>query len=527
MKKFYTLFLFALMAMAVSAQEVQGPYLDPIGEEVLNKVECDGYASFFSILPDRSLGASKVIYGENNEVYFKIVPRAGHTGYVKCIKNGNKITVDLPQHVGTIIDEFYGEEWEVYADVLHVVYPEGYADYVNTGEPSTVEFTVADDGSFSIDMKTWEEGADPEQFIGLVTDLDPESYSFIGIADWGERYSVSTDTPTLLPEGLEAETWVALYDGEARNVKVAISGNNIYLGNLTDEFADSYVKGTIEGDKVTFPLTYLGFQESTNRFMYFVPGYWEEKYIEAWDDYYTDYVIHDTFVFDYDAEGKQLNNIEEAAAFFVGTSNVVGDFGGSWIEMFYEPQIVWVDPSKADDPLQDPEFVFAYPDERGWDTVQFFLPSTNVSDYPLDTNKLSYIFYVDGEPFTFTPDVYLGIYEDMTELPFNFSDDYFDILSYGQAHELNLFIHGYKTVGLKMFYEKPDGTVIESNYVEADIEELSDGEITGISDISAEAESVTYYDLQGRLVSKPAGGVNIQVTRLTDGTRKVEKMLMK
>ena len=128
MKKFYTLFLFALMAMAVSAQEVQGPYLDPIGEEVLNKVECDGYASFFSILPDRSLGASTVLYGVPNEVSFQIVPRAGHTGYVKGIKNGNKITVELPQHVGTIIDEFYGEEWEVYADVLHVVYPEGYAD---------------------------------------------------------------------------------------------------------------------------------------------------------------------------------------------------------------------------------------------------------------------------------------------------------------------------------------------------------------------------------------------------------------
>ena len=349
--------------------------------------------------------------------------------------------------------------------------------------------------------------------------------AFATIASWAE-----TQKSVTLPEGLEPEQWILLADGEGRSVNVAIDGDKFYLGNLSDYVPDEYVVGKIADDKVVFPLTYLAWCDELDSDLYFIPATFDTRYVEEYDMDVEDYFVVEEFQFSYDAEKKHLSNIEEYAACFVGCDPEVGALAPGWAEYFFEPEIMWMDSALENAPLLNPEFTYALYDEYyECDEIDFWIPLTNSESYPLDAERLSYIFYIDNAPFTFTPDEYF-IDEDMTEVPFNFVEEDYLIWSVGSAHAVCIYPKGpYKTVGLKVFYELPDGTRIESDYVEADIYELSGGECGAVGSVTDDRTPIatTYYDLTGRKVTNPAAGIVIKVDTFSNGTTRATKSLIK
>ena len=334
--------------------------------------------------------------------------------------------------------------------------------------------------------------------------------------------------PISLPEGVETEQWLLRYDDMSRMVNVAIVDNQVYLGNLCDELPESYVIGTISEDetKVVFPLTYMGESERLEGPADFVPAEWDYRSQEEIGDEWEDYYIVESYTFDYDAELKVMTASIEASALFVGDSNAVGELAGAYIEYFYEPTLRWVNPESENAPLADPEFLTAYPLEAfGNDVVEFYIPSINSECYPLNTEYVYYVFYLDGEPFTFTPDDYCALEEEMTEIPYDFCDDNYDIYSNGEVHSVSLYTRGYKMVGIKVFYNAPNGELLESAFIEADIEELSEGEISGARIVTDEQPiSTDYYDLTGRKVANPQNGLFIKVDTLSKD-RKASKVV--
>ena len=336
--------------------------------------------------------------------------------------------------------------------------------------------------------------------------------------------SAVNDAPITLPEGVEAQQWVMNYDDMARMVNIAIDGNDIYLGNIDDENPDSYVLGTIADGKAVFPITYLGESATLEGPAYFVPTVWDTRYLEEIEDYWTDYFIEETYPFDYDAEGKVLTASNENSCFIVSSDIEVGALGGAFSHYYYEPTIRYVDPESANAPLADPELMTAYPmgdDEFIVDTIEFYIPSVNSEYYPLNTADVYYIFYVDGEPYTFTTDNYIGLEEDMTEIPYDFCDEInYDIYGMGEYHSVNLYHRGYADVGVKVFYHAPNGELLESALVEENIEVLSEGEIDKIETITyGEPVSTEYYNLSGMKVANPENGLFIKVETFKNGRR--------
>lgn len=94
--------------------------------------------------------SAKIVFGENDEVYFPdILSRMPMGSYVKGVRNGDKITVTLPQVVS------YSDQWGM---VLQIDINLGKASEMDGRYSMTavegenqVFFSVADDGSITLD----------------------------------------------------------------------------------------------------------------------------------------------------------------------------------------------------------------------------------------------------------------------------------------------------------------------------------------------------------------------------------------
>ncbi len=125
-------------------------------------------------------------------------------------------------------------------------------------------------------------------------------------------------------------------------------------------------------------------------------------------------------------------------------------------------------------------------------TISMTIPCVDVYGEALNPDKLSIAFYINGEQVTFSPDVYLGVPEEMTELPYGFDDGY-QIAQYGSGYMSIQFMDPEaETFAVKSIY-RGGGEVRESAiayYPEAPV---------AVEQLEAKKASTTVvYDLQGR-----------------------------
>ena len=142
----------------------------------------------------------------------------------------------------------------------------------------------------------------------------------------------------------------------------------------------------------------------------------------------------------------------------------------------------------------------------------------------MDQSNVYYNVYFDDELMTFYPDQYLGLDEEMTDVPIDFQDTkYYDFQTYGSQHRVVVYDSGFSRAGIQAFYQDGDKRLY-SDVV------WSDGTVTtGISSASADAQakSVSYIDLSGRSVSKPQHGVFVKKTTMSDGSVKTSKVVVR
>ena len=153
-----------------------------------------------------------------------------------------------------------------------------------------------------------------QEIIGLIYD-DDESWS--GYADWNISFKKVTDQLTEAPEGLETETYSLTADGyDGSLVQVGFQGNDVYVQGLDANLPETWVKGTISGDKVTFAnKQYIGADEVSGYHQYLVSATAEEVYDQEYDEYNTQYTLADgDITFKYDAVTKTLS---ESSTFLI------------------------------------------------------------------------------------------------------------------------------------------------------------------------------------------------------------------
>lgn len=501
----------------------------PEGTEFKNQsLSSFWFYSFFGYLfnGNNSAAISSYVLTDDGTIWLYCPISQYNTGYLKLEKQDDGTYVaHTPQ---AILSENYGDEDVVYYATRLTLQDqgEGYFYYPEAN----------DEGGYNLDMRfTYEDGVlrqvndaldsevgAPIEMIGL-TDSEGTWY---GYADGQIVVQPINETATTLPEGAQPIDYVMgdkvinTSDGtlslRQQIVKMAEVGNDVYLA--APEQVDMWIKGSKTNDgSLTFESQYLGASESAGNHVWFKPGTFTIDYDETYEDqpYLMMYTLSDeplTLTLQEDGSyaatepSTLLVNAAKDKVYYVSARAV------PQLKQFKE---VAATPSTPTFTGYSPFDV-----DYGYGFFSFDLQPTDVSGNFLNTDKLSYVVFVDDtEPFVFMPDEYIALEEEMTELGYAFTDKY-DIYVSDASHNIYFYFDNPDLIGLQAIY-RGGGEEHRSEVRWLNVAEF----LTGVKSATTATNGTpaACYDVQGRQLQQPQRGLNI--VRMADGS--VRKMIQK
>ena len=368
------------------------------------------YGTYYTSVSD-ALGS--VVFGADGKVYFKdLVSQSNMGTWVVGTISGDKITINLPQ---TVWDT--GEGYCI--EVAKMTYEDSW--YVRaTNQTVTLNYD-ATTGVISTPNGNLKTGY---EIIGLSYDDDQ---SWAGYGDWNFTFEKVTDALVEAPAGLTTETYSLAADGYTGSlVKVGFDGNDVYVQGIDANLPENWIKGTIDGNKVTFKNgQYVGADEVAGSHQYLMSATAEQKYDSTWDEYYTEYTLSDADItFDYDAATKTLSN---SNMFLLNG----GKTGVNYLYVFDKAVIapfteVAATPAAPVVELTENGFDY-YSDGYGWGAIYFDLKTSDVNGNYTLPEKTSYKLWVkvNGEVKPLSLSYYDYIYqqvETINEIPYDYND---------------------------------------------------------------------------------------------------------
>ena len=193
-------------------------------------------------------GTTAVVYCEDGTVYMnRIVPNYYTAYWIKGYAVDTALVFPVAQPIA------YNSNYKC---TLSVYWGEKESS-TKIEEQSAIIFKKVDDNLVM-------QKPSGELFLGVFWD-DDNSWTRCAVDAMTLTFDTEYKSPSMdlvvLPEGAEVQEWYALGDGSqvTNNVKIAFVDNEVYVSNLTKEFPESWIKGTIEGNTVTFPIyQYVG-----------------------------------------------------------------------------------------------------------------------------------------------------------------------------------------------------------------------------------------------------------------------------
>ena len=278
---------------------------------------------------------------------------------------------------------------------------------------------------------------------------------------------------------------------------VKVEGEDVYVRGLSKSLSGAWIKGKLNGENVTFAgKQYLGIDTDMASHNYFMP-------------------------LDKDTPKESVTLSFNATDMTMTTSELLTiNYGKNTVktlEYFSEPMFFpWEDPKQAP---AAPVIKECNPENGDYSSFTFSLPMKTEDGIYLDAQKLYYNIYYDDELFTFTTSPYGTFDKDMTDVPYDYTDQDYFITKAGNDRIIYTFKKGFKKLGVQCFYL--DG----ENKLKSKMAEWSNP--TGIENVAAEDGTVTWTDISGRAVNKPANGIFIKTVKNTDGTTTVSKHVFK
>lgn len=320
--------------------------------------------------------------------------------------------------------------------------------------------------------------------------------------------------------------------------KVAIEGNDVYINNPATADPDSWIKGSISGNKATFAKQYIGPDSIDNVHLWFYPG----KYNLILDPEYAQYTQYGYYYyirnysdttaldFNYNAADKSFEAADSASLLLsIDPDELLQayNFDGPSLTTFTETEATPADPEIT--------FFWEYDDDYGYGIFEADVPTKDTKGNFINPNKLYYNFYVDdptkpyvlspanGYSTTVVPEAY------QTDVPYSYQDN-FVIQSNGDQKTLYFLFDSREvdSVGIQSIY-RGGNAEHRSNIVWQLTEkgEATDG-ISNVFSSDANVGKVAFYDLSGRRIAIPKqGGLYIKETTFADGTKKGTKFLKK
>lgn len=410
--------------------------------------------------------------------------------WLKGERNGNDITIKAGQVL------VKNDAHTLYLQVAHL------NDYGEVTEFETeTHFTVGEDGSIA--------QADSDDWLVIYKDSEEDGYfSSFGLFNGMSMQPIGELTRWEFPEGSNPQTYTLkgndLQNGYiTRLVKVAFVGDKCYISGLAKSSLDEVYEGTYRNDTVTIAAGQI-VKDADLFYFRIMPAIFADD---------GDADLQQDFVFEV-SKDKHTLTLAPSEVALCETNYAVETL----VSAMKEVSLSYYAGDVAAKPAT-PEFL-TYDEQNTAFYVN--IPATDVDGNYINADKLTYRFYVDGAPFTFTPDTYVKLTESMTDIPYNFADNY-DFYSNP----------GYKVV---CFYN------LDANYVELESTYTVDGVATssdrarytlvedGISAASASktVKATTYANLLGQRVARPAAGsIVLKTVEYTDGTKATVKQLVK
>lgn len=357
----------------------------------------------------------------------------------------------------------------------------------------------------------------PEIMLGICLYYNGE-YFWAGFGDLQNELTEVKAPEIKLPQGVEAEDWALVLDsGEGGYfVKVAIDGDKFYLGGLTENYPDAWSSGSIADGVATVEAgQYLGHDEWDWAYLY--GGMITEEVDPKTGIYYKVVEIDGGMSFDFDADAKRLT----PRHMIIETTIVGDDIPNSALLYYLGDFVIEKQERNPEARPAEPLDLYAMQESDESGMFSFYLPPVDVDNCLLDLSRIYYRVYGDGQPLTFSPDIYYGLEEETTLLPYNLILEDGTIDAYGPYHSV-MFMGVYDELGVQTVYMQPGAdTAVESEIATIENDRSRIDSITSGTAVVA----TSFFDLQGRRVERPAAGIFIRQDKMDDGSVRNSKVI--
>lgn len=485
-------------------------YEAPAGQTVKCRREASGIypLAIYVVSFDQTQITAELVKGDDGYMYIRDILTYCKKGtYVRGEVEGTMLKVPLGQYISYNEDSGKGLKLVKYIPVLD---EDGYVeDFLIDEEATSVYYTIGNDGSIVLEEGTtlgavWSD----DNSVAWYCDMSQGNYPF--------------DLKPVEKPQTAVDDWALTYEGKGRFVPVGIDGGNIYIGGLSNDMPDSWIKGSIQGDRIVFDTgQYMGECYDCYQYLCFAK---EETDSEG---AVTTTLLHEPVSFNYDAAKKEITPAFDVVMMVNGELD--RDFS---LVKYHNPMICYPE-FKAATP-RNPELIIVSPfdPDMGYGYMAFDLPNVDVENRIIDVDGYCYNIFLDGAAYTLTSDLYKGLNaSELTDIPYTFNDEvYRDIVAADERHEFIFYTSDFVTIGVQGVYTV-DGVTNKTDIVTCNIETGEIENISGVDKITtdpAECVDVAFYDLSGRRISNlERGTVYIQRILYSDGTARAFKKVAK
>lgn len=442
--------------------------------------------------------ACNIVLGDENKVYvYNPITQYDTYSYIVGQRDGDTITFHTPQIVDVQYNEDYTESTNIYATKFR------------KKKLSATSYTFVAD-SVNTDLKYVIKG-DSISLVGgdsIMLALANAEGTWGGYGNAGDVLRKFTDTTVEVPADAEELTYaMKCSDGTGKGVSVVFKDNDLYIKGIASAHPDSWVKGNIVGSTITIPsMQYLGLNETYGYYFYLAGAKRKEVYDPSDDVTYIEYELVPNITMTLDEKSRTFKT---DLSLLYNAGNGILSYDAAYDSPEFSP---------FNDVATTPvtpiiSTYMEYNEDAGYGGLIFTLPTEDVNGNWINPEKMKYIIYGDDKAYEFTTDLYTGIEENMTEIPYSFTDDLDFTLQDGE-HIVYLYEGGFSKMGVQsVYYGGGERTVSPIVYQTSD----------GIKVKTTAPVSTEFYDLQGRRLNNPTLGLTIMKVTYTDGSVKTIK----
>lgn len=442
--------------------------------------------------------ACNIVLGDENKVYvYNPITQYDTYSYIVGQRDGDTITFHTPQIVDVQYNEDYTESTNIYATKFR------------KKKLSATSYTFVAD-SVNTDLKYVIKG-DSISLVGgdsIMLALANAEGTWGGYGNAGDVLRKFTDTTVEVPADAEELTYaMKCSDGTGKGVSVVFKDNDIYIKGIASAHPDSWVKGNIVGSTITIPsMQFLGLNETYGYYFYLAGAKRKEVYDPSDDVTYIEYELVPNITMTLDEKSRTFKT---DLSLLYNAGNGILSYDAAYDSPEFSPfNDVATTPAT---PIIST--YMEYNEDAGYGGLIFTLPTEDVNGNWINPEKMKYIIYGDDKAYEFTTDLYTGIEENMTEIPYSFTDDLDFTLQDGE-HIVYLYEGGFSKMGVQsVYYGGGERTVSPIVYQTSD----------GIKVKTTAPVSTEFYDLQGRRLNNPTLGLTIMKVTYTDGSVKTIK----